>query len=68
MMKSKLPSNVLGKIWNLADVDGDGVLDRDEFALSMHLIDIKLKGHELPDKLPEHLIPPSKKNHAPSRP
>ena len=44
MIKSKLPNNVLGKIWKLSDVDKDGMLDADEFALSMHLINIKLDG------------------------
>ncbi|KAF5885735.1 EH domain-containing protein 1-like [Clarias magur] len=42
MVKSKLPNNVLGKIWKLADVDGDGFLDDDEFALANHLIKICL--------------------------
>ncbi|CAG0887019.1 unnamed protein product [Darwinula stevensoni] len=60
MVKSKLPNTVLGKIWKLADVDRDGMLDADEFALAMHLINIKLDGHDLPAELPEHLIPPSK--------
>ena len=44
MIKSKLPNNVLGKIWKLADVDRDGMLDADEFALAMHLMNIKLDG------------------------
>lgn len=61
MVKSKLPNSVLGKIWKLADVDGDGMLDVDEFALAMHLIKIKVDGHDLPTKLPDHLIPPSKR-------
>jgi len=61
MMKSKLPNNVLGRIWKLSDVDQDGMLDSDEFALSMHLINIKMEGHDLPSTLPEHLIPPSKR-------
>ena len=39
----------------------DGQLDADEFALSMHLINIKLDGFDLPDDLPHHLVPPSKK-------
>lgn len=60
MVKSKLPNAMLGKIWKLADVDMDGKLDMDEFALAMHLIDIKLDGHELPALLPSHLVPPSK--------
>ncbi|CAD5225809.1 unnamed protein product [Bursaphelenchus okinawaensis] len=62
MLKSKLPNSVLGKIWKLADVDKDGMLDADEFALANYLINLKLDGHELPADLPGHLIPPSKKN------
>ena len=61
MIKSKLPNNVLGKIWKLADVDKDGMLDSDEFALAMHLINVKLDGFDLPDDLPGHLIPPTKR-------
>lgn len=61
MVKSKLPNNVLGKIWKLADVDNDGYLDDEEFALANHLIKIKLEGHELPAELPGHLVPPSKR-------
>jgi len=61
MLKSKLPNNVLGKIWKLSDVDKDGMLDADEFALAMHLMNIKLDGNDLPTELPVHLIPPSKR-------
>eukprot|EP00096_Caligus_rogercresseyi_P000116 TRINITY_DN1030_c1_g1_i2.p1 TRINITY_DN1030_c1_g1~~TRINITY_DN1030_c1_g1_i2.p1 ORF type:complete len:539 (+),score=195.15 TRINITY_DN1030_c1_g1_i2:294-1910(+) len=61
MVRSKLPNNVLGKIWKLSDVDRDGMLDGEEFALAMHLMNVKLDGHDLPIELPEHLIPPSKR-------
>lgn len=61
MMKSKLPNTTLGKIWKLSDIDKDGYLDNEEFALAMHLINVKLDGHEIPSELPEHLIPPSKR-------
>lgn len=61
MVKSKLPNTVLGKIWKLADVDRDGHLDADEFALAMHLINVKISGHDIPATLPSHLIPPSKR-------
>jgi len=61
MVKSKLSNHILGKIWRLADTDGDGMLDSDEFALAKHLIQIKLDGYSLPDILPKHLIPPSKR-------
>ena len=47
---------VVGRIWKLSDVDQDGMLDSDEFALAMHLINIKMEGHDLPSTLPEHLI------------
>lgn len=61
MVKSKLPNSTLGKIWKLADVDRDGYLDSDEFALAMHLINVKLEGHDIPEVLPDHLVPPSKR-------
>ncbi|KPP72713.1 hypothetical protein Z043_108261 [Scleropages formosus] len=61
MVKSKLPNTVLGKIWKLADIDKDGMLDDEEFALANHLIKVKLEGHELPSELPPHLVPPSKR-------
>uniref|UniRef100_A0A671QCU8 EH domain-containing protein n=1 Tax=Sinocyclocheilus anshuiensis TaxID=1608454 RepID=A0A671QCU8_9TELE len=61
MVKSKLPNTVLGKIWKLADIDKDGMLDDEEFALANHLIKVKLEGHELPSELPAHLVPPSKR-------
>ncbi|ROT77989.1 hypothetical protein C7M84_003308 [Penaeus vannamei] len=61
MVKSKLPNSVLGKVWKLSDIDKDGMLDADEFALAMHLINIKLDDHDLPSDLPDHLVPPSKR-------
>lgn len=61
MVKSKLPNSVLSKVWKLADVDKDGMLDSDEFALAMHLINVKIDGNELPSELPPHLVPPSKR-------
>lgn len=61
MLRSKLPNSVLGKIWKLADIDKDGMLDDEEFALANHLIKVKLEGHELPNELPAHLLPPSKR-------
>ena len=61
MVKSKLQNTVLGKIWTLSDIDRDGQLDEDEFAVAMYLIKIKLDDDDLPDDLPRHLIPPSKR-------
>lgn len=61
MIKSKLPNSVLGKIWKLADVDRDGMLDDYEWALANHLIKIRLDDNSLPNTLPDHLIPPCKR-------
>ena len=38
MMGSKLPMPILGKIWDLSDIDRDGLLDRYEFTVAMHLV------------------------------
>ena len=62
MIKSKLPNTALAKVWRLADYDKDGLLTEEEFALAMHLINVRLEGHALPDDLPEHLIPPSQRS------
>jgi len=61
MVKSKLPNTALAKIWRLADHDNDGMLTDEEFALAMHLMDLRAKNHGLPDVLPDHLIPPSQR-------
>jgi hypothetical protein len=58
MVESKLPSNVLHKIWTLADVDKDGLLDLYEFSLAMHFIKMRLDGQDLPLTLPEHMASP----------
>jgi epidermal growth factor receptor substrate 15 len=36
-MGSKLSTNILGKIWDLSDIDRDGSLTRYEFTVAMHL-------------------------------
>lgn len=61
LLKSKLPNSVLRRIWNLADIDHDGMLDGDEFAVCMFLVDLKLSGSDVPEELPLHLVPPSKR-------
>eukprot|EP00730_Choanoeca_flexa_P016534 TRINITY_DN7837_c0_g1_i4.p2 TRINITY_DN7837_c0_g1~~TRINITY_DN7837_c0_g1_i4.p2 ORF type:complete len:163 (+),score=50.47 TRINITY_DN7837_c0_g1_i4:1347-1835(+) len=62
LTKSKLETAVLGKIWVLSDIDQDGYLDEDEFCVAMHLCHQALSGKELPTKLPELTIPPSKRH------
>ncbi|KAK7883350.1 hypothetical protein WMY93_029524 [Mugilogobius chulae] len=67
MTGTLLPNSVLAHIWRLSDVDGDGMLDNEEFAVAVHLIEGKLDGYYLPRELPSHLVPPSKKISAASQ-
>ena len=55
MMGSKLPMSMLGKIWDLSDQDKDGLLDRYEFTVAMHLVYRSLQGDMIPDQLPVEL-------------
>lgn len=57
MIESRLPSNVLHRIWALADVDKDGLLTLGEYALAMHLIKMRLKGQDLPSSLAPEMLP-----------
>ena len=41
----------------LADVTRNNMLDISEFAVAMHLIQSRLKGTDIPEKLPETLAP-----------
>ena len=57
MVSSKLATGVLGKIWDLSDVDRDGMLDQYEFTVAMHLVFRALQGDKIPDQLPPELSP-----------
>ncbi|KAG7229073.1 hypothetical protein INR49_013192 [Caranx melampygus] len=61
LINSKLPLDVLGKIWDLSDVDKDGHLDKDEFTVAMHLVYRAMEKEPVPASLPASLIPPSKR-------
>ncbi|XP_021106723.1 epidermal growth factor receptor substrate 15-like 1 isoform X9 [Heterocephalus glaber] len=61
LMNSKLPLDVLGRVWDLSDIDKDGHLDRDEFAVAMHLVYRALEKEPVPSILPLSLIPLSKR-------
>ncbi|KAF3921403.1 hypothetical protein ABW21_db0200695 [Orbilia brochopaga] len=60
---SKLPEEALAQIWDLADIEKNGSLTREEFAIAMYLIRQErnrgTNGKGLPDALPLSLIPPS---------
>uniref|UniRef100_A0A3Q3QZB2 Uncharacterized protein n=1 Tax=Monopterus albus TaxID=43700 RepID=A0A3Q3QZB2_MONAL len=60
-INSKLPLDVLGKIWDLGDIDKDGHLDKDEFTVVMHLVYRAMEKEPVPTSLPASLIPPSKR-------
>lgn len=65
-MKAQLPEEVLAQIWDLADIDADGQLSRDEFAVAMYLVRLQRGGKEpLPQVLPPALIPPTMRRPAP---
>ena len=55
-MDSKLPVEILGKIWDLADLDKDGSLSRHEFMIAMHLVYKALEQHTIPNVLPSELM------------
>jgi GTP-binding protein EngB required for normal cell division len=59
--KSKLDYETLGKVWNMSDMDKDGYLDEDEFAVTMHLCHQVMEGIDIGDTVAPNLIPPSKR-------
>uniref|UniRef100_A0A3B5ABF6 Epidermal growth factor receptor substrate 15-like 1 n=1 Tax=Stegastes partitus TaxID=144197 RepID=A0A3B5ABF6_9TELE len=61
LINSKLPLDVLGKIWDLSDVDKDGHLDKEEFTVAMHLVYRAMEKEPIPTSLPASLIPPAKR-------
>ncbi|XP_049445677.1 intersectin-2a isoform X1 [Epinephelus fuscoguttatus] len=67
-LQSGLPPSVLAEIWNLADMDSDGKMDRQEFSIAMKLIKLKLQGRNLPSVLPITMKQPPVANSAPTIP
>ncbi|ENN71982.1 epidermal growth factor receptor substrate 15-like 1 isoform X3 [Dendroctonus ponderosae] len=55
LLESKLPFDTLGKIWDLADQDKDGKLNKHEFVVAMHLVYKALEKYAIPNKLPTEL-------------
>ncbi|KAJ8679426.1 hypothetical protein QAD02_015213 [Eretmocerus hayati] len=68
LMDSKLPLEVFGKIWDLADMDQDGKLNEQEFIVAMHLVSKALESNAVPNLLPPELLSSAQKIVASRRP
>mmetsp|Transcript_33933 Transcript_33933/g.37902 ORF Transcript_33933/g.37902 Transcript_33933/m.37902 type:complete len:571 (-) Transcript_33933:192-1904(-) len=63
LVKTGLEKDNLRQIWNLSDMDKDGLFDLDEYVVAMFLCDAVIqKGRPIPAELPESVVPPSKKH------
>ncbi|XP_063700668.1 epidermal growth factor receptor substrate 15-like 1 isoform X2 [Culicoides brevitarsis] len=58
LMESKLKIDILGRIWDLADQDKDGSLDKNEFVIAWHLVCVALGKRVVPETLPPVLMKP----------
>ncbi|XGW09567.1 hypothetical protein V3C99_011671 [Haemonchus contortus] len=59
LLGSGLPQQALAHIWALCDINRTGKLNQEQFALIIHLVNMRKRGEELPTTLPQFLIPPS---------
>ncbi|XP_039300709.1 intersectin-1-like [Nilaparvata lugens] len=55
-LQSQLPAPVLGIIWGLADTDADGKMNINEFSIACKLINLKLRGFDMPQALPPNML------------
>ncbi|XP_078698398.1 ralBP1-associated Eps domain-containing protein 1-like isoform X2 [Branchiostoma floridae x Branchiostoma belcheri] len=57
--RSKLPIAQLSRIWDMSDVNQDGALSLEEFFAAFHLVVARRNGYDLPETLPQALMPRS---------
>lgn len=63
LVKTGLEKDHLRQIWNLSDMDRDGLFDLDEYVVAMFLCDAVIqKGRPIPAELPPSVVPPSKRH------
>uniref|UniRef100_A0A5S6QE30 EH domain-containing protein n=1 Tax=Trichuris muris TaxID=70415 RepID=A0A5S6QE30_TRIMR len=67
LARSGLPLELQKKIWNLADSDGDSLINENEFFLLKYLLNRASKGKAIPDRLPKECQPPPMKRKRPRR-
>ncbi|KHN86683.1 Epidermal growth factor receptor substrate 15-like 1 [Toxocara canis] len=59
LIASSLPQTTLARLWGLVDINKSGMLNLEQFALIMYLVDECKKGKPVPLTLPSNLVPPS---------
>ncbi|XP_067051383.1 intersectin-1-like [Acropora muricata] len=57
LIQSGLSQGILAQIWNLSDLDKDGQLNIEEFAIAMHFVEVAKVGQALPPTVPQELLP-----------
>ena len=62
LVRTGLEKDQLRQIWNLSDIDRDGLFDHDEYVVAMFLCDAVIqKGRPIPAELPDTVVPPGKR-------
>lgn len=62
LVRTGLEKDQLRQIWNLSDIDRDGLFDHEEYVVAMFLCDAVIqKGRPIPSELPASVVPPGKR-------
>uniref|UniRef100_A0A3B3Y3A0 EH domain-containing protein n=1 Tax=Poecilia mexicana TaxID=48701 RepID=A0A3B3Y3A0_9TELE len=68
LKKSGLPDSTLGKIWDLADPEGKGYLDKQGFYVALRLVACAQSGQEVSVSSINQTVPPPQFTHEPIEP